>query len=240
MPARWPAFPPSRVVGNASSRAADGAGLQLQMAKRTGRSRCAVPSGSAGSSRAHSSTTSQRAPRSLTPAPTIRARIVQAESRERELGSDARLPHIEPYILFVIIFERLWLSKVHTPSNRALPKHRPCFASPLLQALRVACLLVLRQVGERGARLLQHRVVALVRRQPCRRAQPHELLPPLAPLEGNVGDECAPLLLHRRLVRVRRQRRALPLRPARHRHRLDERAFRHEVGEARRGRCLCV
>ena len=94
-----------------------------------------MPSGSAGSSRAHSLTTSQRAPRSLTPVPTIRARIVQAERRERELGSDARLPHTEPYILFVIIFERLWLSEVHTPSNRALPKHRPCFASPLLQAL---------------------------------------------------------------------------------------------------------
>ena len=35
-----------------------------------------MPSGSAGSSRAHSSTTSQRAPRSLTPVPTIRARIL--------------------------------------------------------------------------------------------------------------------------------------------------------------------
>ena len=91
------------------SEAADGAGLQLQMAKgwdkRAGRSRCAVPSGSAGSSRAHSSTTSQRAPRSLTPVPTNRARIVQAERRARELGSEARLPHIEPYILFVIPLE---------------------------------------------------------------------------------------------------------------------------------------
>ena len=129
MPARWPVFPPSRVVGNASSRAADGAGLQLQMAKRTGRSRCAVPSGSAGSSRAHSSTTSQRAPRSLTPVPTNRARIVQTERRARELGSEARLPHIEPYILFVIIDERLSEVRAQLLRHHTRP-HLPALCLP--------------------------------------------------------------------------------------------------------------
>ena len=110
-------------------------------AKRAGRSRCAVPSGCAGSSRAHSSATSQRAPRSLTQVPTTRARIVQAERREQELGSDARLPHIDPYILSVIIRSdqarcaqllrptharicptppRLAEPHTHTPSDRAL------------------------------------------------------------------------------------------------------------------------
>ena len=44
----------------------------------------------AGGSQAHSSTTSQPAPRSLTPVPTNRARIVQAERWARELGSEAR------------------------------------------------------------------------------------------------------------------------------------------------------
>ena len=77
------------------------------MAKRAGKSRCAVPSGCAGSSRANGSTTSQGVPRSLTPVLTIRAaRFVQAEA-SWELGSHARLPHTEPYILFVIIFEPL-------------------------------------------------------------------------------------------------------------------------------------
>ena len=98
------------------------------MAKRTGRSRYAVPSGSAGSSRAHSSTTSQRAPRSLTPVLTICVRIVQAERREQELGSIAWLLHNEPYILFEMIIERL--SEVRAQLFHH-PGARTCHALPL-------------------------------------------------------------------------------------------------------------
>ena len=60
----------------------------------------------AGSSHAHDLTThhSERLACSRQYPPGVR--VSCRPTRERELGSDARLPHIEPYNLFMIIFER--------------------------------------------------------------------------------------------------------------------------------------
>ena len=60
----------------------------------------------AGSSHTHDLTThhSERLTCSRQYPPGVR--VSCRPTRERELGSDARLPHIEPYNLFMIIFER--------------------------------------------------------------------------------------------------------------------------------------
>ena len=140
----------------------------------------------AGSSPAHDLTTSHSERLTCSRQYPPHVRVSCRLTRERELGSDARLPHIEPYILFVIPLERP--SGVRSSSTPRL--HRPMHLCPALPHLAELCYppqhthAICPHTGTLGILVLSTlclRAQSPVRTPQCRQSWTSSKTPPPAP-----------------------------------------------------------